>query len=290
MRFGFLAPVLAGLLAAMPLAAQPPAAGARPGQAWVTEALIMRLEDEFAVRPGTARMAGHRTAAWANWRRIRDMPPGFGARPLRHESFVLLDVGPAGEATGCRPLRASSEPRLDAFACALLMRPGYFEANLVPPATPRRPERWVMGLSFETMDAASFAAREARRPRSGIAPAAPRAAPAPRPATPPRPPPPPSTGPRHALGGHITAADYAGIKDLALANGDFLAELSVDAEGRVSDCRVANSTGNAAVDERSCAILRRVRYSLRVDEAGNPIADRVSQPIDLGWVLHGTTP
>lgn len=290
MRFGFLMAALAGLLAALPASAQPPAPGVAPREAWVTEALIMRVEDAFAARPETARMAGHRSRPWLNRQRIRAMPAGFGARPLRHDSFVLLDVGPAGEATGCRPLRASAEPRLDAFACALLLEPGYFHADLLPPAGPRGAERWVMGLSFETIDAASFAAREARRLRPAIAPASPPAAPpgpvAPRPA----PPAAPSTGPRRALGGTILATDYAGIADLALANGDFLAELEVDAEGRVSDCRVVRSTGNAAVDARSCAILRTVRYSLRVDAAGHPIADRVSQPINLGWVLHGTTP
>jgi hypothetical protein len=88
----------------------------------------------------------------------------------------------------------------------------------------------------------------------------------------------------------ITASDYAGIDDLGLANGNFLAELGVDAAGHVTDCRIVRSTGNAAVDSRSCVLLRTVRYSLRVDASGNAIADRVSQPINLGWVLHGTTP
>lgn len=91
----------------------------------------MRLRDEFADRPDEAidsRLHGHPTRPWANSDRPVVLPEPFRSRTFAAESYVLLDVDTAGRAAGCRFLRASAHPELDAFACTLLMRPGYFVA------------------------------------------------------------------------------------------------------------------------------------------------------------------
>lgn len=273
-------------LAAAALAASLPAAAGAQDQAWVTEVVIQRLDDIFVERPETARFEPHRTSAWWQRGRTRHLPDDLANRPLRHDSFVLLDVGSRGEATGCRPLRASAEARLDALACTILMRPGDFLAYLPVPEGGAPPARWAMGVRFETMDAATAAARQAADMRPFIAvdpePRAPRrAAATPAVATPTV-----STQPRRAIAGHLTAGQYADLPDQTVVNGDFVAELAVDRQGVPTACTVSRSSGNDAVDRRTCELLmRQARYSLRSDAAGNLIEDVVTQRVDVGWIL-----
>jgi hypothetical protein len=91
------------------------------------------------------------------------LPEPFRSRTFAAERYVLLDVDTAGRAAGCRPLRAGAHPELDAFACALLMRPGYLVASVYSPAVQPRARlagRWVMGLRWESLTAAAHHQRE----------------------------------------------------------------------------------------------------------------------------------
>lgn len=127
---------------------------------------IRRLRDEFAGRPDEAidsRLHGPPHPALANFERPVVLPEPFRSRTFAAESYVLLDVDNAGRDAGRRPLRAGAHPEFDAFACTLLMRPGYFVASVYSPAVQPRARlagRWVMGLRWESLTAAARRQRE----------------------------------------------------------------------------------------------------------------------------------
>lgn len=285
------------------LAATPPAtaqdAGATDRSGWVTHLFIQRIEDGFLERPETARLVPQREGGWTTFTRTNEMPADLAARPFTHDSFVVVDVSSAGHATGCRPLRTSAEPRLDALACRLLMRPEYFNAYLIPVDPAPAPAQWAIGLRFETMDTAEAAERQTNTrnvlttlgfpPPIRVAPSA--SAPPVRATGVAAPEAAVSTGPRRAISGHLVASVFDGIADRTITEGEFLAELEIDTGGVPTACRVARSSGNAAVDRRTCEFLmEHARYTLRADVAGNLISDTFTQRIDLGWVLRQSQP
>jgi hypothetical protein len=247
---------------------------------------IMRLRDEFAARPDEARLDGHPTRPWAYLDRPVVLPEPFRSRTLVAESYMLLDVDSAGRAAGCRPLRAGAHPELDAFACTLLMRPGYFNATLVPQRESLA-SRWVMGLRWESLTAAAHREREPEFSGEG------RAGP-PAPPPPPRPQTeggPPSQGPRRTIRAPLAANDYHDIADQRISDDHLEAELAVDEEGAPTGCRVSGSSGNQVVDERTCALLaERARFTQRVDASGTPIADTVTLRVNVGRMLSSVPP
>lgn len=130
---------------------------------------ISRLRDEFADRPGEASYReGQHARSWAWIRRPVTFPEPFRSDTFVAESFVLLDVDSAGRAAGCRTLRAGAHPALDAFACTLLMRPGYFSASLIP-SRQSLAGRWVMGLRWESLTAATQRERMSDFSGTGVA-------------------------------------------------------------------------------------------------------------------------
>ncbi|HEX9931215.1 MAG TPA: energy transducer TonB [Allosphingosinicella sp.] len=69
----------------------------------------------------------------------------------------------------------------------------------------------------------------------------------------------------------ISVRDYRRIADRTMTDRRFVAELAIDAEGRPTSCRTRRSTGNQAIDARSCEIiLRRARYRPQTDVFGDP--------------------
>jgi TonB family protein len=71
----------------------------------------------------------------------------------------------------------------------------------------------------------------------------------------------------------VRAADYRRIEDRTTADRRFVADVAIDAQGRPTSCRTRRSTGNTAVDRRSCEIvLQRARYRPQTDVFGNPAA------------------
>lgn len=82
---------------------------------------------------------------------------------------------------------------------------------------------------------------------------------------------------RH-VAGEIGQADYPRAAWRARAGGAVSARLSVDAEGRVTGCEVIGSSGNDALDEATCRLIReRFRYAPALDEAGRLV------PSVMGW-------
>ena len=147
-----------GAPAAAASAQAPPGDGA--DSAWVNLVSITRLRDEFAARPDEARPHGHPTRPWRIIQQRVVLPEPFRSRTFVDDSYVLLDVDTAGRAAGCRPLRAGAHPELDACACTMLMRPGYFDPGVsaVRPRA-RLAGRWVIGLRWESLTAAAHRQR-----------------------------------------------------------------------------------------------------------------------------------
>ncbi len=80
--------------------------------------------------------------------------------------------------------------------------------------------------------------------------------------------------------------DYPTSALAAGTQGQVSIRLTVTAEGRVGDCNVVLSSGNAAIDERSCLVARRRgRFRPARDRAGR----RVAIPViySIAWVIPG---
>lgn len=81
--------------------------------------------------------------------------------------------------------------------------------------------------------------------------------------------------------GWITTEDYPAAAIRAEAQGIVAISVAIDANGRVADCTVTRSSGNAQLDEATCRLYtRRARFTPARDDAGNPVAgtavDRIS--------------
>jgi len=268
----------AAAAAQTPQAAQPAEADAADS-AWVNLVTIRRLPDELADRPDEpigVVPPGHPTLPWGNWNQPVVLPEPFRSRTFAAQSFVLLDVDTAARAAGCRPLRAGAHPELDAFACTLLMRPGYFDPG-VSAVWPRErlAGRWVIGLRWESLTAAAHRQRESSSAgtRHSVA----------------RAPDPPQ--PRRVIRGQLSAADYRRIADQRMSHGRVDAHLAVNERGVATGCRISHSSGNPAIDERTCALLLdRVLFAQRVDSSGTAVADSFTLEIDLDEMLPDRPP
>jgi len=105
------------------------------------------------------------------------------------------------------------------------------------------------------------------------------------PPTPPAPPapvaPPVRTVPpqraRTSLASYFSNDDYPAAAQRAEAQGRTGFTLVVGPTGRVTDCTVTSSSGNSALDQATCRILRsRARYTPARDSSGNPTSGRDS--------------
>jgi len=59
----------------------------------------------------------------------------------------------------------------------------------------------------------------------------------------------------------------------------------IGTNGKVSDCAIRHSSNSAALDEKSCAIIKRWRYLPALDAAGTKIPDTREQ--HFGWQIVG---
>jgi TonB family protein len=94
--------------------------------------------------------------------------------------------------------------------------------------------------------------------------------------SPPPPAPPRATPPRRARSNfhsYFSVDDYPAQALRERAEGTTGVRLTVDAGGRVAECRVTALSGSASLDAATCRILsRRARYSPARDIDGNPVA------------------
>jgi len=83
--------------------------------------------------------------------------------------------------------------------------------------------------------------------------------------------------------------DYPADALRAGKDGPVEMDLSIDAKGRVTGCRVTLSAGHETLDRRACDITRATsRYKPARDEAGQPIAAGAFKR--FVWTLPGRTP
>jgi len=94
------------------------------------------------------------------------------------------------------------------------------------------------------------------------------------PAPQPQPPPVRTVPPQRAranLGSYFSSDDYPPSAERAEAEGTTRFRLTVGTNGRVTDCQITGSSGNSALDQATCRILRgRARYTPARDQNGNP--------------------
>lgn len=104
------------------------------------------------------------------------------------------------------------------------------------------------------------------------------------PPAPPAPPPPPvvnkAAGPKGNPADWVSQDDYPPSSIRAEEQGTSGIAWTINAAGRVENCRVTSSSGSAALDRAACAaITRRGRYSPALDQAGNPIPTQQSRRV-----------
>jgi len=76
------------------------------------------------------------------------------------------------------------------------------------------------------------------------------------------------------ISGRITNADYPPSARAARQGGTVTTYFNVDTDGRVSKCRVIESSGNADIDAITCRLIeQRFRFEPARNKAGQPIAD-----------------
>lgn len=77
------------------------------------------------------------------------------------------------------------------------------------------------------------------------------------------------------IGGRLRDADYPDWASRAGITGTVVMDIDVTAKGRVSNCTVRESSGNAALDALTCRLIReRLRYDPARDAAGRKVAGR----------------
>jgi len=109
------------------------------------------------------------------------------------------------------------------------------------------------------------------------------------PPAPPAPPPPPKISKAAGLKGNpgrfFGSDNYPPAARRAGAEGRVAARLTVGTDGRVTDCVVTSSSGNADLDETTCSIAkRRVRFTPAQDADGNPMVS--TYPLAVRWQLE----
>jgi protein TonB len=102
------------------------------------------------------------------------------------------------------------------------------------------------------------------------------------------PPPPPAISKAAGAKGNpaswVSSDDYPASALRAEAEGTSAITWEINEQGRVENCRVTSSSGNADLDEAACkAMTRRGRYTPAVDQNGSPI--RSTQSRRIVWRL-----
>jgi periplasmic protein TonB len=111
---------------------------------------------------------------------------------------------------------------------------------------------------------------------------------------PPAPPPPPAphkvqsaTSARGDLRTLFSADDYPASAQAAGAEGTAQAQITIGTDGRVVGCNIIRSSGNSALDQATCNIIRRrAKYVPARDSNGQPTTDTLTTP-PITWRLEG---
>lgn len=96
------------------------------------------------------------------------------------------------------------------------------------------------------------------------------------------------TGP-HQTRGELRDSDYPRGAASAGAEGAVSVRFSVEVDGRVTHCRITESSGNRELDITTCRLIEeRYRFRPARDAQGNPVLSFVEESHD--WVIHDERP
>jgi hypothetical protein len=186
--------------------------------------------------------------SWESWVTIADLPQPYRAKPLLADSFLVVAASAGGKPTGCRALRPSSEPALDALGCKLLVQRAAFRPLYAGPAQPVD-GRWVVAIRWKT-EAFAFTAP----PMVQVPYAAP----------------PPGLN-DHVGWPRLSWRDSVYFEDVPDAQAAYRAPAQGPKAGRVSldlitdpqagivGCEIGVSSGSADLDQAACALTGRIR-------------------------------
>ncbi|WP_232475952.1 energy transducer TonB [Flavisphingomonas formosensis] len=91
--------------------------------------------------------------------------------------------------------------------------------------------------------------------------------------------------PPRQIKGRIKDSDYPRGAALAGAGGTVMVRFSVETDGRVGECVVTGSSGNADLDQTTCRLIReRFRYRPSLDASGRPVRSYVIE--DHSWAVE----
>ena len=89
--------------------------------------------------------------------------------------------------------------------------------------------------------------------------------------------------------GTIAMSDYPASALRQRAEGTSIIDMEIAPDGRVIGCKVASSSGNAALDGTACSLAhRRFRFTPAGDAKGRPVAGRSSRTVN--WRLPDENP
>jgi TonB family protein len=87
------------------------------------------------------------------------------------------------------------------------------------------------------------------------------------------------------LGPALATADFARLADRTHSSSHVRVDLSIDGDGRTSACRVLASSGNPAIDRRTCDLLvKRARFQPPTDIFGDPRPSTQTLWINLSMI------
>lgn len=89
--------------------------------------------------------------------------------------------------------------------------------------------------------------------------------------------------------GRITSIDYPPLALRQGAQGETRAAITIDTDGRISNCRIVKSSGYALLDSHTCTLLvQRFTFDPALDAKGHAVASQVVQPIS--WIMPDEQP
>jgi TonB family protein len=184
-----------------------------------------------------------------------------------------LEVRPDGRVGGCAVTKSSGSAALDATTCRLMRMRARFSPALGADNTPR-PDRLAATILW-AMEPDDEAAETPAPEASGAPPPAPPQA---------------GTGSPAVLQGSfaslVTPTDYPAAARRNGEQGTVGFRLTVDSDGRVSDCVVTKSSGSSALDAATCRIAAaRARFRPARDRDGKAVRDYI--PAHIRWALPG---
>jgi len=256
--------LLGAAIAATPLAAKPQprpapqpakAVPAKPAPAqWHTEVSVIQQSWDYIADPTKVGDGGWSMGGWREWLDPAQIPADLRSAPLKTRTKLVLTFSPVGVPEDCAVTVPASDPRLDRLACESLMA----RARLGPAySAPGKPVAFKINfmVRFNTMPMADYEAILARPVPMAVAPPA-------DPGTLPE----YAGWPRQKWQGGLLIAAFPNLQALypaeaGKAEGKVSLELQVSPDTGAVDCTIGVSSGNAALDRKSCEVGQKLQLA-----------------------------